>query len=111
MMDSTTGLRPACSVAGGGIFRLYAASDQHERWQAAVKKIVQGNGKEKTEFMPGYGLCENCGLQVDAIGSISWRLYGLCSACWNRAEFVRLPDKILWPEGQWEKPGGLDRGD
>jgi hypothetical protein len=94
------------------VFRIYSDEEQDTRCTNAVNTSGQGNVKK---VKPNGGAkCEYCGLTTQSWDWFWWRLYGLCSSCFNLSEQGYSPDFVLSPKqhgkpvSRWGHLGGRD---
>jgi len=100
----------------GSYFLICEEPNQTKRWRKATSYIYQKTGKKMKTIRQfnsnGSARCYNCGKLIEPYEVFYWRLYGLCSHCFDLSTDVSVQDNVLVLEVDgvekcvWELPGG-----
>ena len=100
-VERTLCKRP-CAVVDGIRYFHYSSEEQEGRVEKWVKGSIQA-------------VCEHCGTEISTWNLFYWRLFGLCSTCYEKAEKTHVTDFVQTkivdgnPVCRWEKPGGKEK--
>jgi hypothetical protein len=92
------------------VYRLYGGKEQDARWSRATTYV--GTGKRKKAKLNTKARCEHCGQRIHGWDLFYWRLYGLCSCCFDMSENGGVSDCVLVSKKngslvcRWKEPGG-----
>ena len=91
-----------CLIIDGTRYLHYGSEEQDCRVEKWVKGSIQA-------------VCEHCGTEIRTWNLFYWRLFGLCSACHEKAEKTHVTDFVQTkivdgkPAFRWEKAGGKEK--
>ena len=83
-----------CRIIDGIRYLIYSKEEQYHRLELHWKASSQ----------PG---CENCGKRITTVNIYYWRLFGLCTACYERSNSSYVTDIVN--NTNWKKPGGREK--